>query len=70
MIVLADNDILLKLARCDLFDEFLKVFDISQTDVYIVPTVRFSLEKINENESTKRVLLGLSHSYLISLTSL
>ena len=42
MIVLADNDILLKLARCDLFDEFLAAFDISTSDIRILKTARYA----------------------------
>lgn len=40
---MADNDILLKLARCDLFDEFLTAFDVTAADVRILRTARFSV---------------------------
>ncbi len=43
MIVLADNDILFKLARCDLFGEFLAAFGITTVDVRIVRATRFSV---------------------------
>jgi hypothetical protein len=40
LIVLADTDILFKLARCDLFDEFLTAFQLAPTDVRVLRTVR------------------------------
>ena len=42
MIVLADNDILLKLARCDLFQEFFEAFNLRPGDIRILKTARFS----------------------------
>lgn len=44
MIVLADNDILFKLARCDLFDEFLTSFSIAVDDIRILKLARFSIK--------------------------
>lgn len=52
MIVLADNDILLKLARCDLFDEFLTAFGVTPVDVRILRTARFS---VTSNKHRKRI---------------
>jgi hypothetical protein len=52
VIVLADNDILLKLARCDLFDEFLSVLDVTTAEVRILKTARFS---ITSNTHRRRV---------------
>jgi len=43
VIVLADNDILFKLARCDLFAEFLAAFGVTAADVRILRTARFSV---------------------------
>ncbi len=43
MIVLADNDILLKLARCDLFDKFLAAFAVTAADLRVLRTARFSV---------------------------
>lgn len=43
MILLADNDILLKLARCDLFKEFLAGFAITVEDCRILQTARYVL---------------------------
>jgi hypothetical protein len=43
LIVLTDNDILLKLAQCDLFDEFLAVLDVTVSDIRILGTARFSI---------------------------
>ena len=44
MIILADNDIILKLARCDLFTEFLKAFAVKGSDVGIFKQARFSIK--------------------------
>ena len=43
MIVLADNDILLKFARCDLFDKFMSAFSLVAEDIRILKTARFSV---------------------------
>lgn len=45
MIVLADNDVLFKLAQCDLFAEFLAAFELTTTEVMVLPRVRFSILK-------------------------
>ncbi|MGL6074598.1 MAG: hypothetical protein ACRC8S_10600 [Fimbriiglobus sp.] len=51
MIVLADNDILIKLARCDLFDEFLTAFDVNITEIRILKAARFSV--LNKKQRKK-----------------
>ncbi|MDW8265240.1 MAG: hypothetical protein RMJ52_07895 [Gemmataceae bacterium] len=43
MIVLADNDILIKLACCDLFVEFQNAFGVTAEDIRILKTARFSI---------------------------
>ncbi len=43
MIVLADNDVLLKLAQCDLFNEFLTAFGVTANQVTILKAARFSM---------------------------
>jgi hypothetical protein len=43
VIVLADNDILVKLATCDLFEEFLSAFSLTIADVRIVKAARYSI---------------------------
>ena len=40
MIVISDNDVLLKLACCDLYAEFLSSFGVSHQDVFILNTAR------------------------------
>ena len=44
MIVLADNDVLLKLAQCDLFTEFLTAFEVTTDQVCIVIAARNSMK--------------------------
>ena len=43
MIVLADNDVLFKLAQCDLFAEFLAAFGVAPADVRVLRAARFSV---------------------------
>ena len=43
MIVLADNDVLFKLAQCDLFDEFLGAFGVTTDGIRILKLARFSI---------------------------
>jgi hypothetical protein len=52
VIVLTDNDILLKLARCDLFDEFLAAFAVTAADLRVLRTARFS---ISTSKHRKRI---------------
>ncbi|ETX04828.1 MAG: hypothetical protein ETSY2_26520 [Candidatus Entotheonella gemina] len=41
MIILSDNDIIYKLAACDLLDEALVVLGVTPTDVYVLPTAKY-----------------------------
>ena len=43
MIYLSDNDIVEKLAICDLLDETLAAFDASRSDVLIIPTLKYRI---------------------------
>lgn len=52
MIVLADNDVLFKLAQCDLFDEFLGAFGVTAADIRILKLARFS---ISSKKHRKRI---------------
>ena len=38
MICLADNDIIHKLAACDMLDDVLAALSLRRTDVYVLPT--------------------------------
>ena len=40
MIVIADNDVLKKLACCDLYDEFSQAFEVSFQEIYILNTAK------------------------------
>ena len=44
MIVLGDNDVLRKLARCDLFTEFLQAFGVSFSAIFILNTTHHALQ--------------------------
>ena len=38
-----DNDVILKLVTCDLFDEAIAAFDIDLSNIYVLETARFSM---------------------------
>jgi len=52
VIVLADNDVILKLVQCDLIAEFLSSFDVTLDDIRIRPVTRLFLSK---NKIRKRL---------------
>lgn len=41
MICFFDNDIIYKLASCDLLDDSLATFDLAQADIYVLPTAKY-----------------------------
>ena len=43
MILLADNDILIKLAACDLFGDFVAAYGVTPADIRILKFLRFSI---------------------------
>ena len=45
MICLTDNDLILKLAVCDLFEEALAALETTHHEVYVLPSARFVLLK-------------------------
>ena len=63
MIVIADNDVLLKLARCDLFDEFMQTFEVSHEDIYILNTAKPVLSQ-EEAQPDRRRQLPAPHGLL------
>lgn len=70
MIVLADNDILLKLARCDLFDEFLAAFGVSAAAVRILKTARFSVTSSKHRKRIGDASFALLTTFLASLADI
>jgi len=38
-----DNDVILKLVTCDLFDEAIAAFDIDLSNIHVLETARFSM---------------------------
>ncbi len=62
MIVLADNDILLKLAQCDMYTEFLGAYGLTVAEVFIANRLRFSA-------TTKKQQLKLGPEGFAKLTS-
>lgn len=45
MFCLSDNDVILKLAACDLLDESLAALNITKSDVYVLPTAKYALAR-------------------------
>jgi hypothetical protein len=72
VIVIADNDVLKKLACCDLYDEFSQVFEVSFHDVYILNTAKPVLtskrhRKQLSEETFRRLTAFLSAVKVIAL---
>ena len=74
MIYLSDNDIVEKLAVCDLLDDTLASFEATRPDVYVIPTLkhriggkaRWKAEKRLGNEAVERILEFLDDVSVIS----
>ena len=43
MIYLSDNDIIEKLAICDLLDDALRAYDANRSDVWVIPTLKYRI---------------------------
>lgn len=54
MILLKDNDILIKLAQCDLIAEALEVFESDLSSCYVLDTARYALFLDNPNKCIER----------------
>ena len=52
MICLADNDIIHKLAACDLLDDALAALSLARTDVYVLPTAKYKF-RITQRSSAQ-----------------
>ena len=60
MIVLSDNDVILKLAQCDLIQYLPEILDENPNDIYVSPTAKFQLlpkspEKAIQRCGTKEI---------------
>lgn len=53
MICLADNDIIKKLAICDLLEEFLSVLDCRHADTFVLPAARFVVGVAKDPEKAR-----------------
>ncbi|MNV63411.1 hypothetical protein D3C71_1560030 [compost metagenome] len=62
MILLTDNDILVKLAQCDLIDEALAVFQCGLSDCYVLDSAKHSLY-LNDVEKCVSRRVGSYQSY-------
>jgi len=52
VICLADNDIIYKLAACDLLDNALAALSLARTDVYVLPTAKYKF-RITQRSSAQ-----------------
>ena len=57
MIVLADNDILHKLACCDLLSEFMEWLNVPPAEIWVLPSMPFVLRKKLKNNASALVCL-------------
>src|SRR5437868_6670664 len=55
VIYLSDNDIVEKLAVCDLLDDTLVAFQTTRTDVYVIPTLRYRIGGRARGKAEKRL---------------
>lgn len=68
MICLADNDIVKKLAICNLLDEAMIALEVSPAEILVLPTARFKLGVAKNADKTRahwesRRLIGSSPSW-------
>jgi hypothetical protein len=49
VICLSDNDIIHKLAACDLLDDALAALSLARTDVYVLPTAKYKFRIAQRN---------------------
>ncbi|HEI8514168.1 TPA: hypothetical protein SLE25_002592 [Morganella morganii] len=54
MIVLSDNDVILKLAQCDLIQYLPEILNENQNDIFVSPTARFQLLPGNIERAIKK----------------
>lgn len=54
MIVLSDNDVILKLAQCDLIQYLPEIIDENPNDIFVSPTAKFQLLPKNPEKAIKR----------------
>jgi hypothetical protein len=64
VIYLSDNDIIEKLAVCDLLDETLDSFGASPSDVYVLSTLKFRIGGKRRAKSEQR-LARIFHTHIL-----
>ncbi len=68
MILLADTDLLLKLAQCDLLEAFLVAFDVTASDLAIVRRSRFSIISPKHRKKLGAVRFGQLLEFLAGVS--
>ncbi|MFB6349929.1 hypothetical protein ACFBZI_12060 [Moraxella sp. ZJ142] len=56
MILICDNDIVIKLVGCELFDHMLMMLSATRKDILITPTARFSIQKYAKKQITNETV--------------
>lgn len=54
MILLSDNDLIVKMAQCDLIDDTLEMLELTYRDCFILGTLKYSLNLDNPDLSIKK----------------
>lgn len=62
MILLSDNDLVIKLAQCDLIEEALGTLDSVRKDCFVLNTIRYSL-RLNEPDKAIQRYVGSVQAY-------
>ena len=62
MILLSDNDLVVKLAQCDLIDTALYCLGAARQDCYVLDTMKYSL-KLNDPEKSIQRYVGSAKTY-------
>ena len=69
MILLSDNDILIKLVGCDLLHDFLHSLNASMQDIVITPQAKFSIrkyaKKMLSDDDVRQQLLAMMNSFAV-----
>lgn len=56
MILLSDNDLIIKLAQCDLIDEALSTLESAKNDCFVLNTMKYSLRLDEPDKSIERYI--------------
>ena len=55
-----DNDVILKLVTCDLFDEAIAAFEIDRSNIHVLESARFSFKRGNTPKNYSEAVIEKS----------